>query len=133
MSAALIVLATAAYLFLGGLGGFATRLRLMSKCSDCSSREGWSCYDGHQFAFPTVVGALWPFAIPVLGGAYIAHRVTTADQRAVRREKQKQADHERKMAELEAQRALTMDSVKFLMENGIKADVPGLFDVKGKP
>ncbi len=77
MSALVVALIVGVYLFLGGLIGFATRLRLMGKCPSCSAHK--YCYYGHQFGLPIAVGVLWPLAIPVVGGACVANRVATSD------------------------------------------------------
>lgn len=136
MSALWISLAAVAYLMIGGgLGHGFYKWRLRT-CHDCHTfpystmPEVTNCYDFHGGP-ATVVGALWPLALPVLAGIGVAELVSNRGTRADRREKQKQADHERKMAELEAQREMTIESVKFLVENGIQADVPGLFDANG--
>lgn len=124
----LILTAVFMYLVVGGAAGWRVRMRLMASCSDC--RIGRMCVDGHQIGFPLLIGAFWPFTGPVAVGAGITHYVSGREARSAKKEQRKQAEHERRMKELALQHDMTMESVRFLVENGIKADVPGLYEVK---
>lgn len=120
-----IALGCLAYGFMGGIVGQLVLGRLRRQ--DCNPRLA---FGDKPAPFFSSVG--WPLVLPVLAGAWIGGWLIDGDARAKRREKQKQADHERKMAELAVQERMTMESVKFLVENGIQADVPGLYGAEGK-
>lgn len=121
------------YLFTSGMVGYSFYVNRKRRCKECR-KYGWEkCYSITASFF----GILWPFTVPMLFGALTANYLGDRDGRAERKEQRLDAEHKRKMAELEAQQKLadqqriaTMESVKFLVENGIKADVPGLFDVE---
>ena len=77
----------------------------------------------------------WPVMTPVLAGYGLSEYLSTKDSRAAKREEREKREHERKMAELKMAREnkqieaeAAMANIKFLVENGIKADVPGLYD-----
>jgi hypothetical protein len=79
--------------------------------------------------FPAVFAGIgWPLAAPALFGVFAANLRATSADRAERK-------HERKIKELSAQQALareqkekTLADIQFLVENGIKADVAGLYE-----
>lgn len=138
MTAFWVVFGIASYLVFGGIVGAISLAKARSNCplwkkTQEARRTGKYLPSYEQCEFddhvsPFFIGALWPLAFPAILGVGIGSWLASREDRAESREKQKQADHERKMAELEAERAMTMESVKFLVENGIQADVPGLFD-----
>jgi len=135
MITALVIAAVAAYIFVGAALGSALYRNRKNACKACVEvRRGvdkWaSCYRAHEIP-ATIAGIAWPAAVPAVAGILASGWLGGREDRAQRREKRKQADHERKMAELAAQREMTMESVKFLVENGIQAEVPGLFDMGG--
>lgn len=138
MTAVIVIAIIFAYVTIGGAVGKVCLDRARSSCpywaATKKAREtGRHLYsyercDSDDHVAPFFMGALWPLALPTIIGVLIGGWATGREDRAARLEKKKEADHKRKMAELEAQRAMTMESVKFLVENGIQADVPGLFD-----
>jgi hypothetical protein len=134
MNTVLIIVAVAAYAFIGGTVGYGFYLRRTANCADCHTIRpilGTSyCHASHDKS-AGFLGFAWPLTIPILAGMFVARQFGTREARAEQREQRKQADHERRMAELAAENAVTMDAVKFLVENGIKADVPGLYDTTG--
>lgn len=143
MNAVIIIAIIAGYLVIGGASGSLLLSRERAKCPEwqyqqqelAKGRRGSSydrCEAGFDHGWTIIAGIAWPVAIPLLIGVLLGNYATTGEARAERREKRKQADHERKMAELQAQQNMTMESVRFLVENGIKADVPGLFDIDGR-
>lgn len=137
MQTALILIGIFLYLFVGGVVGRMQYNRDLKNCKYFKHPEAHyvSCDGPIDHPLGVILGLAWPVAIPALAGAACAQWVEGREDREARREKRKQAEeqrkeaeHQRTMAELKARRETTMESIKFLVENGIKADVPGLFD-----
>jgi hypothetical protein len=135
MIAFLITAGVAAYAFIGGAFGWAFYLNRKAACSDCnhSSGKGY-CIDMHEMP-GVIAGALWPLALPAFGGGMLANRFANSEERAQVKAKRKEREHEHRLAEVEAERELvreqkerTLADIKFLAENGIHAEVPGLYD-----
>lgn len=123
MIALLVIVSIISYSFIGGMTGYGFYATRKRRCRECQSNY---CVNDHG-ASAGFFGAFWPLTIPMLLGALIANYFNDRESRMERKEKRLNAEHERKMTEIEAQRVATMESVKFLVENGIKADVPGLY------
>lgn len=128
-----------AYALIGGMvGRFAwARYRRQKGCwppPKCDSHYGHDFID-HGGVVGLGAGIVWPLMIPILCGSHMSDRLTMRDERLVQKENRRTAEHERKIAEMNAARKLadaekekTLADIKFLVENGIKADVPGLYD-----
>ena len=130
MSALIVITSLLAYAFVAGFIGSRFYRTRTNQCDDCqkvrAGRPYAECYKDH--AVPAcAVGVGWPAMLPVIAG------ILASDQtgRAERRERK----HDRRMAELAAEKDLareqkekTMADIRFLAENGIKADVPGLYE-----
>jgi hypothetical protein len=78
----------------------------------------------------------WPLILPAYGGGMVANHLVTGEERAKVKAAQKDRDHERRMTELRAEQRLARDQkertladIRFLVENGIHAEVPGLYEV----
>lgn len=136
MTALIIIASIIGYMFAGGMVGYSFYMTRERRCKDCRGEGRYysGCMNDHGTS-SVFFGAFWPFTIPMLFGALTANYFNNREGRAQRKEKRRDAEHDRKMAEIEAQRKLAdeqrvamMESVKFLVENGIKADVPGLFE-----
>lgn len=125
--ALIIIGSLMAYAFLGGYTSGHARRRAIRNCNTCES--GYTCKK-HQKkgSDPEVIaGVFWPVAIPVIAGVSLASYSTIRQDR-------KALKHERRMAELEAERRVadakkfdTAVAMQFLIDNGVKAD-PKMFD-----
>lgn len=132
MTIALIIGGVLGYAFLGGGVGWLVYEHAVKGCSTCRSRRDCSReHDTKAFFF----GLGWPLTIPIVAGMVVAERVANPDKRRAAKVTRKEREHERKIEELQAQQELvtaqrdkTLADVKFLVENGIHAEVPGLYD-----
>lgn len=127
----LITMSVLGYAFVGGLFGWFFYAASDKRCKRC--RNGRCSYDHGGAA--GLMGIFWPFTFPACAGAMLANRFTTNEERAKAKATQKDRDHERRIAELQAEQRLaqtqkerTLADIKFLVENGIHADVPGLYE-----
>lgn len=120
-----------AYAFIAGYVGnrfYAGRFDRCRECANVLAGVPYShCFDMHAITAASV-GLGWPITLPVISGALISKRHET---RASRDE----AKHKRRLEELEAERKLareqrekTLADIQFLVENGIQASVPGLYE-----
>lgn len=133
MSVVLTVAAVMGYAFMGGLVGWQLYQVNVKRCKDCA--RGSFCMDLHALP-PTLAAVAWPLALPLAAGAAVSNYVTTGDERLVRKANRKAKEHEQRLAELDAERKLaaeqkekTLADIQFLVENGINAQVPGMYEV----
>ncbi|MBB3752537.1 hypothetical protein FHT44_005049 [Mycolicibacterium sp. BK634] len=114
------------YAFCGGVVGMAFYRARMKACPKCS--KGYSCSTEHDAA-GVGAGLLWPLTVPVVSGVVTTNWFAQKENRAERREKRKRAEHARRMDEIEAQRVATLEAIKLCEQYGIKAGVPGLYEL----
>lgn len=126
MVAFIVVAVLFSYLFIGGLVGNLFYAGRKHRCDDCS--RGSLCCDDHGFA-ASLMGVFWLPALPMLGGMYLS-RAMESDARSLRASLR----HERRMEKVNAEnesRKLEIEkarlNIRFLEENGVKANVDGLF------
>jgi hypothetical protein len=132
------------YAFIGGATGWTIYSTHPQRCKDITTRgnrygERRCTHDIGEVGVAT--GVFWPLALPAAAGMVVAEFITSRTIRLEARDKRADRKHQRKLEELEAQRKLakqqtekSLADIKFLVENGIQADVPGLegFDVGNK-
>jgi hypothetical protein len=131
------------YAFVGGATGWTVYSTHPRRCKHIKKGnrydERWCTHDVGEVGVAS--GVFWPLALPAAGGMVVADYLTNRQLHLEARAKRADRKHQRRMEELEAQRALakqqtqkSLADIKFLVENGIKADVPGLegFDVGDK-
>jgi hypothetical protein len=133
----IIITSILVYAFIGGWFGWLFYCNASKRCPDCKRVEAtknasdpWNraeCYSEHGIS-ALFLGFGWPVTLPAVGGSMTANYFVSREIR----EKDK---HQNRLAELEAERKLvreqrerTLTDIKFLAENGIKADVPGLYE-----
>lgn len=130
MSALIVAVALVGYAFLGGAVGWLVHQHRCKDCQKCASRR-----HRHDPFNAALAGLVWPVVVPVVAGMIVTARFANAEAHRTAKASRQQLAHERKIAELEAQqnlvreqRAKTLTDIAFLTENGIKAEVPGLYD-----
>ena len=123
-----------AYAMIGGIIGRMIWIRYR-RAMGCWPKCKASHHDlvHHYLPLALAGGIFWPLTIPIGCGTYIGDLLTRSEERDARRK----IKHDRKLAELEASRKLkeaerqkTLADIQFLVENGIHADVPGLYEDK---
>jgi hypothetical protein len=126
---ALIVIGIKTYAFIGGVFGWLFYKSNIKRCKYCS--EGYRCMDAHRLV-AGLTAAVWPVALPVCAGGMVANHLTTRNEAKTSRDDRA---HKRRLEELESERKLvaeqkqrTLADIKFLVENGIQAAVPGLHE-----
>lgn len=119
------------YAFIGGLFGWLFHEASGKRCRNCRNND---CYSDHGTA-AVFMGIFWLLTLPACAGGMVANHLVSGEERAKVKAAHKDRDHERRMTELAAeqklaheQRERTLTDIKFLAENGIHADVPGLYD-----
>ena len=143
MTALIVIVCVLSYLMFAGASGTYLLNHARSKCLVWKAQqkahakghlvpsyERCEAFFDHGWTF--IAGIAWPLAAPLLIGALLGNFFSTGEERAERREKRRRDAHERKMAELQAENRMTMESIRVLVENGIQADVPGLYDIDAK-
>lgn len=122
------------YLFIAGMIGWRVYSTRGKRCSSALNKYPYNCNHLHATS-AWLIGAFWPFAIPVIAGSLASNYLSTGDSRAEKKAERKALEHKNRLIELKAERELvreqkekTMADIRFLAENGIKADVPGLYE-----
>lgn len=121
------------YAFIGGLFGSLFYKTSSKRCKGCRNER--HCFNDHGSS-AAFAGMFWPLILPAYGGGMVANHLVTGEERAKVKAAQKDRDHERRMTELRAEQRLARDQkertladIRFLVENGIHAEVPGLYEV----
>lgn len=138
MIIALAIVLTLAYLFIGGFVGRRFYDGRLVRCAACSRIEQrrkdghepepfYHCYSTHEFP-AAMVGCLWPIALPMVAGDFFAQRAEGRIDRDERRHQQHVKELEARESLAREQKEKTLADIQFLVENGIEADVPGLYE-----
>lgn len=119
------------YAFIGGLFGWLFYKTSSKRCEKCRNDR---CYSDHGMA-AGFVAISWPLTLPACAGGMVANHLVSGEERAKVKAAHEDRDHQRRMAELGAEQKLareqkerTLADIRFLAENGIHADVPGLYE-----
>ena len=124
MTAIVVIAIIAAYIFVGGYVGMRFYAGRLDRYKDC--KNDWACYDWHECA-AFWIGFGWPLTLPMIAGATVSTRREAKTSRDERRHKQKLELIKAQEKLAREQKEKTLADVKFLVENGIHADVPGLY------
>lgn len=128
---ALIILAVlCSYLFIGGLIGNWFYAGRKQRCEQCKRRsDSFSPCNNDHGAAAILAGLFWLPVLPAIGGMYVSRalepecRKERANLRHERRMDKINAENESRRLENEKTRL----DIRFLEENGVRADVDGLF------
>lgn len=104
------------YVFIGSVTGRSIYMIACLKCDETNH----AIYCMHEVV-ATILGALWPLGLPIYAGITVVN--FAASRHAQRLEK---LAAEQELAQEQKER--TLADIQFLVENGIQAAVPGLYE-----